>query len=427
MRHTALAALIAAPLAPWACCGQPLPPSAPSPAAQPVPSARSGGPTNTKFVAKTISAGDHHTCAVKNDGTIRCWGGNEGGQLGNVTTTNSLVPVTVLGIMHGITVAAGYGHSCALLSGGTVQCWGQNTWGGLGNGTTGTCMNSPYTLDVSCSAKPVTALGITHAVTVAASFGYSCAVLGGGTIQCWGRNEDGQLGDGSATDRSVPVTVSGITNAIDVAAGHEHTCAILSDGTVQCWGSNGNGQLGDGTTTNRSVPVTVPNITDAIVVAAGGQHTCAVLKGGAVQCWGYGQQGQLGSGTTNFAGPSYGSPTPVPVSGITNAVAVAAGLMFSCAILSDGTVQCWGSNGNGQLGDGTTTNRSVPVTLPNITNAIAVAAGDEHTCAVLSGGTVQCWGSNVYTPNYVPIGTGQLGNGSTTNSSVPVTVTGFVF
>src|SRR5664280_883507 len=403
-----------------------------------------GGSTNTKLIAKTISSGFNHTCALT-DNSVQCWGDNSVGELGNGTTTDSSVPVTVSGVTGGplIAIAAGYAHTCALfgrvacgykscseLVGGTVQCWGDNRVGELGNGTT------------TGSSVPVPVYGISDAVAIAAGNLYTCAVLSSGTVQCWGDNRVGELGNGTTTGGSVPVTVSGITNATAVAAGYGQTCAVLSSGTVQCWGDNSVGELGNGTTTGSSVPVTVSGITNAVVddgnysstrdrdIAAGNLYTCAVLSSGTVQCWGDNSVGELGNGTTT------GSSVPVTVSGITNATAVAAGYDHTCAVLTDGTVRCWGDNTVGELGNGTTTGSSVPVTVSGVWNcAAAVAAGYAHTCAVLdtpvfdhvnwygngnsvlvAGGTAQCWGDN---------SVGELGNGTTTSSSVPVTVSGF--
>jgi len=189
---------------------------------------------------------------------------------------------------------------------------------------------------------------------------------------------------------------------------------LVTTGTIQCWGLAL--VLGNGATTNSSTPVTVSSITNAISVSIGEAHACAVLSNGSVMCWGSGQPnfGQLGNGTNT------NGSVPVTVSGITGAVAVAAGYSYACAVLSGGTIRCWGYNADGELGNGTTTNSPVPVTVNGITSGVSVAAASAysfgHTCAILNGGTVQCWGDNSY---------GELGNGNTTNSLLPVTVTGF--
>lgn len=240
--------------------------------------------------------------------------------------------------------------------------------------------------------------------------GFSCATLTDGTVQCWGLNGNGQLGDGTTTDRSTPVQVSGITTATQVSFGTVHACATLTDGTIECWGENGYGRLGDGTTTDRSTPVQVFGITTATHVSVSDdRHSCALLTDGTVQCWGHNSRGQLGDGTTTD------SSTPVQVSGITTAAQVSSGDSHSCAALQDGTVQCWGYNPYGQLGDGTTTTRSTPVQVSGITTATQVSASHQHSCATLQDGTVQCWGRGA---------NGRLGDGTNSDSATPVQVSG---
>ena len=298
-------------------------------------------------------------------------------------------------------IATGHDYTCTVLSGGTVQCWGTNNVGQLGNGTR-----------ANSSPVPTTVFGITNAIAVAAGNDQTCAVLSGGTVQCWGSNLYGQLGAAgyTATGSSVPVTVSGITNAIAVSAGDSdiwgaHTCALLNGGTIKCWGY---GELGDGASdaTRTSVVVTVSGITNAIAVSAGLESTCAVLSGGTVQCWGNNEYGQLGNDST-----MKNSLVPVTVSGITNAIAVSCGWDRACAVLSGGTVQCWGG---AYLGNGSANSSLGPVAVTGITNAIAVSAGFRD-CALLNDGTVQCWGLNQQ---------GALGNGTMIDSLVPVTVSG---
>jgi alpha-tubulin suppressor-like RCC1 family protein len=294
-------------------------------------------------------------------------------------------------------ISAGDSGPCFLLSGGTVECWGGNGYGQLGNGSTGD------------SRTPVQVSGISNAVQVSRGGYHACALLSGGVAECWGYNGRGQLGNGATTNSPTPVQVGEITNVSAISAGDYHTCALLSGGAVECWGYNGYGQLGIGSTTDSSTPVQVGGITNATAISADDSDTCALLFGGAVECWGNNYDGQLGNGTTT------NSPTPVQVSGITDATAISAGYEHTCALLPGGMVECWGTNDLGQLGNGTTTNSPTPVQVGEITNVTAISAGGEHTCALLSGGAVECWGFN---------GNGQLGNGTWTDSSTPVKVSG---
>ena len=347
-----------------------------------------------------ISGGDYHTCALLNDSSIKCWGSNYYGQLGNGTTISPSLPVTVSGITNAIVVSAGDDRACALLVDGSVKCWGDNYRGRLGDGTT------------NDSSVPVTVSGITDAIAVELGDYHSCAVITDGSIRCWGSNSFGKLGNETTNDSSVPVTVSGITNAIAVSAGRSHTCALLANGSIKCWGYNRYAQLGDGTFTNRSAPVTVSGITNAIAVSAGGSHTCALLVNNNIKCWGGDGSGQLGTGDGKFVGRR----TPAPVYGIINATAISVGSRHSCALLDDGSIKCWGNNYNGELGDGTAPDdKEAPVTVFGITNAVVVNAGSYHGCSVLDDGGAKCWGNNY---------NGALGDGTTADRSTPVFVTG---
>src|SRR5437773_2188179 len=271
-----------------------------------------------------------------------------------------------------------------------------------------------------------TANGALTPTAVAGGGFHACMRLPDGTVQCWGRNNFGQLGngDGNLADSSVPVAVRGLTTATRVVTGDSHTCALLGDGTVQCWGVGDSGQRGDGTFNNIStVPAAVVGITGAGAVAARGYHSCALLGDGTVWCWGRNSDGQLGVTPSGSQCPTtpgfFCSSTPVRATGITSAAAVIAGGYHTCALFGDGTAQCWGRNDDGQLGDGTFTSSSTAVRVGGITGAVAVSAGILHTCALLANGTVKCWGAVGPNNDF-----GQLGNGATTGSSTPVTVTG---
>ncbi len=228
------------------------------------------------------------------------------------------------------------------------------------------------------------------------------------TLWCWGDNALGQLGIGSNTSSSVPVQVTGLPEpVIQLMARGYHTCAVLADESLWCWGYNNNGQLGDGTTVSRNLPVPVTGMDhDVAYVAAGIYHTCAILKTGALHCWGLNTYGQVGDGTLT----QRLTPVQVTFSGTTSPVAVVdGGVHHSCAVLADGTMWCWGRNHWGQLGNGTTTDSALPVQVPSLSGiTTAVSMESYFTCAVQTGGTLWCWGYNA---------DGVLGNG--TPDSVP--------
>jgi alpha-tubulin suppressor-like RCC1 family protein len=342
--------------------------------------------------SQTLAAGHSHSLAVKT-GTVRAWGGNGLGTLGDETTTNRTSPVTVGNLMGVAAVAGGGQYSLALKSDGTLWAWGDNGFGQLGDGTTTTR---------STRGQVANLAGV---VATAAGSAHSLALKSDGTLWAWGRNETGQVGNGTTEASSTPVPVN-LAGVVAVAAGGFHSVALKSDGTVWTWGSNGQGQLGDGTTTDRTTPVPV-NLTGVVAVAGGGYHTLALTNDGTVWTWGINEYGQLGDGTTMTR------TRPVPVN-LTGVVDVGAGFSHSLAVMSDGTVWTWGNNEYGQLGDGTTTNRNTPVPVGTLAGVVAVAGGGYHTLALKNNGTLWAWGTNAI---------GQLGNGTTTDSSTPVPVT----
>jgi alpha-tubulin suppressor-like RCC1 family protein len=346
-----------------------------------------------------ISASTWHTCAVRTDGRVYCWGRNQYGALGNGTAgQDSSTPVEVIDLTDAVQVEAGDSYSCARKATGEVVCWGDGYFGQLGDGAN------------TNSDRPTVVEGLTDAVAIAAGHSHACALRSDGEVACWGDNTWGQLGDGTTVSRSTPVSVlpAGL-NVIKITAGENHTCAWRANQHLLCWGSNSVGQLGDGTTLERHQPVTAA-LFSAIDVEAGRAHTCALKEDGRVVCWGNNFTGQLGVGTTiNQTLPDH------DVIGIENAVQVAPGNSHSCARLLDGTMGCWGHNFNGQLGDGTTTQRLTAVPVSGLTGAADISAGVYHSCAVLTNGTVSCWGYNSF---------GQLGDGTTTDSSTPRLVTG---
>ena len=250
--------------------------------------------------------------------------------------------------------------------------------------------------------------------SISAGYYYTCALLSTGAVKCWGNNDNGQLGDDSTLQSLTPVSVPSLSSGVTaIAAGRYHACAVLNTGAVKCWGWNLYGQLGDGSTLQSLTPVSVPSLSSGVTaIAAGERHTCALLSTGAVKCWGYNDNGQLGDGSAASVTPR---TTPVDVSTLSSGVtAISTGSYHTCALLSTGAAKCWGKNTSGRLGDGSNTASLTPVSVSTLsTGVIAIAAGEAHTCAVLNTGAVKCWGYNV---------SGQLGDGSTTQSFTPVGV-----
>lgn len=333
-----------------------------------------------------ISAGEYHNCALLDSGGVHCWGDNYRGQLGNGLSGNgqeSAEPVRVTGISSAVHIAAGTSHNCAALRGGSVSCWGYNFRGQLGNGNTTT------------SATPVSVTGITDAIAVAAGGDHSCALRSNGAIKCWGYNGDGELGHGgNEFYLTSPVDVAGIATATAISARHLHTCALLSTNTVKCWGRNSDGQLGDGTYTSpRRTPVDVLGLANVARISAGWLHSCATLGSGGVVCWGSNTYGMLGTGNTT-ASNTYVSA----YSTMTGSTAIAAGEQHSCVIrLATGRIECWGYNGNGRLGYGTINATGItigPAKALAIDSFSSITAGRTHTCALTTGGSAKCWGQN---------------------------------
>jgi alpha-tubulin suppressor-like RCC1 family protein len=358
---------------------------------------------------RAVAAGGDFTVALRSTSTVWAWGDNSSGELGdNQAEGQSNTPVQVLGLngsgfLTGVrAVAAGNDFTVALLSDGTIAAWGDNRSGQLGDGATS--MDSAVAVQV---AGPGGSGVLSGLVAVAAGSAHTVALRSDGTVWAWGDNEYGELGNNTTTGYGAnpcPVQVLGLngsgylTGVVAVAAGDEFTVALKSDGTVWAWGYNKFGQVGDGTTTNRSTPVQVVgprgtgHLTGVVAVAAGEEPAAAVKSDGTVWCWGSGGEGELGD---NGAEPW--TFTPVQVLGfggsgyLTGVVAIAAGWFHLVALKSDGTVAAWGYNSSGELGDnGPEGQSNVPVPVAGLggagllTGIAAVAAGDEFTVALAS-------------------------------------------
>ena len=317
----------------------------------------------------------------------------------------SEIPTPVAGISGATQISAGYFYVCALSEAKTVSCWGWDGDGQLGNGEyvyyTGVVQPMDLQYDFPNEVK-----GLGGVRQISTGDSNSCALLDSGAIDCWGANGAGQLGIGNAASETCagapcstrPVRVSGITTATEIASGGSTTCALLATGSVDCWGLNRYGTVGDGTTINRTQPTPVLGVTNAIKITVGEDDACAIVSGGTIDCWGWDEQGQLGDG--NSTGPETCqenqkcSTRPVAVSKIASAVEIAASSAFfedhTCALLAAGNVECWGS---GPLGNGTNASSDLPIEVMGLSsaNSVGTAAGGV-SCATLTSGALDCWG-----------------------------------
>ncbi|MGB0312916.1 MAG: putative Ig domain-containing protein, partial [Poseidonia sp.] len=312
-------------------------------------------PTKTNNLgsdAVSVSMGEQHTCAVLDTGVLKCWGRNNHGQVGNGPGGDEDTPTTI-NVGSGRTTTSvylGYHHTCAILDDQSVKCWGRNQDGELGVGSTTSSFNSPQSINSLGTNR--------HAVSLALGQGFTCALLDDGSIKCWGQDNFGQRGDGGGYGsdiRSPPSSAISLPTgrtATQISAGEFHVCALLDDASVVCWGKNTEGQLGDGTTSHRTSPVATSSFGSGHTVSyvsAGYDHVCALLTDGGVRCWGSNNNGQLGDGTTT----DRSSPPSTDVnlgSGYT-AIGISSGGGHTCAMLNDGDMKCWGARGSGQLGD----------------------------------------------------------------------------
>ncbi|UVI32926.1 RCC1 domain-containing protein [Paenibacillus spongiae] len=353
-----------------------------------IASAQMPGCTPNFTAQPMVSAGDNHSVYLKNDGTVWTWGENNFGQLGNGTTADSSPPVQVTGLCDAIAVSAGLANAAALKSDGTVWMWGNNAFGQLGNGTTG---SSPVPVQVS---------NLTDVAAIAAGAYYTVALKKDGTVWTWGYNASGQLGYDTAGSNSsyVPRQVNTLSGIASIAAGFNHAAAVSSTGGVWTWGDNAYSQLGRATGTNsyQSAPAQVSGLSEVRSVSLGLNFSVALLQDGTVWAWGYNGLGQLGNGTRTTANsPEQVLAAANPRTELNNVVSIKAGTEHTIALLSDGTLQAWGSNAVRQIGDGTTAGWRLVAAKVNLSGAaVSMAAGRGHSMAVQNDGTVWTWGEN---------------------------------
>jgi alpha-tubulin suppressor-like RCC1 family protein len=368
----------------------------------------SGKAVVTVKALQSLSARQDSTCAVTTTGSVKCWGGNDFGQLGDGTETGTgsgdgskkfkNTPVTVVNASGVKQVAMGYNHACAISQTGSVSCWGDNSKGQIGDGTT------------SFRAQATPVAGLSAKVTqLALTYQSSCALLETGAVQCWGGNSQGELGVGISakiTQSSTPKNAVLLNNITlkRLVSGRQHLCGITNNDTVVCWGWNDLGQLG---LTDKN-PAYIPTVVTAAgtgvkQLAAGYGHTC-VARTNDTLCWGDNSKGQLGDGTTTS------SSNPVTVSALSGVTELTLGKEHSCAVLATNATYCWGSRQAGQTAQ--TVDAAIldktPVVIASLTTKHSISAGDFHTCSIAEGGAVKCWGNNEL---------GQLGDGSTVKDS----------
>lgn len=338
-----------------------------------------------------LTAGAEHTCALRPNGQVRCWGRGDSGQIGNRAYSGSQFPTASFNIDGALQVSAGNFHTCALMGDNRVRCWGLNARGQLGTGTTNNA-NQPMAV--------TSLLDVTH---ISAGGNHTCARTSQGLVRCWGLNAQGQLGGGNLTSTLSKINVQNqgggnFDQVVDISLGNNHSCALRTSGEVWCWGVHNRGQLGISGTVSATTPRQVFNLPATRRISAGYDHTCALTLEGDIYCWGDNEFAQLGRGTAGTPGLAQRVNLPA------DAVDVAAGWRHTCAALIDGRTYCWGDNARSQLSRASSTSQSttpIPVTLAQ--DVYRVAAGRYHSCALSTSGDAFCWGAAE---------NGQLGDGT---------------
>ncbi len=356
---------------------------------------------------RTVGGGVDHTCGVRLDGSLWCWGGNTFGQLGDGTTAPQDEPTRIGTASDWASVAGGSQHTCGIRATGatgTLWCWGDNTFGQLGDGTN-TDRTTPRQVGTATDWLGVS-LGTTHTCGIR-----EVQQVGtGGRLYCWGDNWAGQLGDGTTTNRNTPtLTTENHTTWVQVSLGDVHSCG-LSGTYLYCWGLNAQGQLGLGSSTPVFMNPTFVDF-DFDELSVGGYHTCAVTRqtvrttGGQLWCAGLNSSGQIGDGTTTQRNAL------TRIGALTDWAHLLLGGQHSCATRDNGTLSCWGDNASGQLGDGSFVQRETPTPLVAVIQPWNDGSGGfSHTCVTLTDDSLWCWGEN---------GQGQLGNGTTVDQPSP--------
>ncbi|MEO8693364.1 MAG: hypothetical protein ABI658_07590 [Acidimicrobiales bacterium] len=349
------------------------------------------GPTTSRqpdpFVAEQVVAGDQHVCALTSDGTAYCWGYNRMGQLGDGSNTDRKVPTPVAGSTKFARLAAGRYFTCGVTSAGATLCWGDNSSGQLGNGATGAGA------DTANKNAPVPVQGNIALQSIVTGQNHVCGLTAAGAAYCWGSYPSGQLGNASGQDQTAPGrSAAALTLKSLALGGDNHACGLTTaDGTAWCWGNNTFGQLGDGKKSNaaQNQPSTVTGGLKFTTLALGRTHTCGLIADGSAYCWGSNAQGQLGDGTVAER------LAPVKAAPALKFASLTAGDSQTCGVTADGAAHCWGNNATGQLGSGTSGGQqTAAVAVTGGVKFASLSGGEEFTCGVATDRTVYCWGSN---------------------------------
>ncbi len=383
-----------------------------------------------KNISFNSGANGGSSCILLTDGTVKCTGRNTNGVLGIGDASYTKSKYTDLSILSNVREI--YGDQvimCVLFNDNTGKCWGYNGVGTLGVGDTidRHYPSNPIQDAAAGNLQNIKKLATRNKGVSAGSF--ICALITDNTVKCWGYNGNGQLGVGDQANRNKATTVASLSNVKDIELGGEDTggfaCALINDGTVKCWGYNGYGQLGVGDTTLRTTPTQVldnagGNLINVADIELNGNDVgfvCALITDGTVKCWGRNLEGQLGVGDTTQRTKA---TTVLNIGGANPKAIKLYSIDYSiCALLEDKTVKCWGYNTQGQLGTGDLIQRNAPATAVGVSNAIDIKGGGHNNrlyCALINDGTMKCWGYNGY---------GELGLGDQiASTSTPTTVIG---
>ncbi|MEK2690355.1 RCC1 domain-containing protein [Bdellovibrio sp. GT3] len=336
------------------------------------------------------SIGRKHSCAIMSDSSLRCWGFNSYGQIGDASTTFRSEAIIISPGTSFKDVGVGNEHTCAVATNGDLYCWGRNANGQVGNNGAGVDKNTPELIDS----------GVSYAF-VSSGENHSCGLTTGSKIRCWGQGMHGALGQGGTGNLNIPTEIDAANDYKYVSVGAKSSCAITSSDKLRCWGHNAVNELGDGTTTNATSPIDVDSTYNFANVSIGSGHACGVTTTGLLRCWGYNGTGAIGDGTTtNRTTPvSVNSGSTYTSVSVNDDLSTSGGRTTTCALLSSGALQCWGSNANALLANGTLTQSTTAVNVDAGTTYTSISVTGQRACGVTAGaagGALKCWGNFTY-------------------------------